>query len=161
MKKCEINQIIKTAKLLNKENKKWHYHMLGKDCIFNDEKGKFNIIFEIEKTNEVLFSIFNEKPLLDSKKLADMMYGQNFLDIVEKDNNKNFDSILKKAESLTERKIEWHHHHLHPNCIFNKYKGKHCIVLEDPETNQVLTAVYDKKPMSDLVKLEKLFYKDL
>ena len=78
MKKYEIRQIIKIAESLNKENKRWHYHLLGKDCIFNSEKDKFTIILEIEEKKEVLFSVFDKKPLEDSKKLANLMYGQNF-----------------------------------------------------------------------------------
>ena len=45
--------------------------------------------------------------------------------------------------------------------MFNKHKGKHCIVFEDETTGESLSVVYDQKPMADLVKIEKLFYKDL
>ena len=162
MEKTKINKIIEMAESLDKENKRWHFHMLGKDCKFNANKGKFSIVFENEETGKVFYSVFDEKPLKEAKKLADMMYGHDFLEKQEKDkHNSEFDSILKKAEELTKQGVEWHHHHLHPNCIFNEHKGKHCIVFEDPKTQEVLTAVYDRKPMEDLAKIEKLFYKDI
>lgn len=162
MKKIEIIQIIKMAEYLNKENKKWHFHVLGKDCKFNDNKRKFSIVFENEESNETFYSIFEDKSIKESKKLADMMYGKDFLEGQKKDkHNPDFDMILKKAKELAKQKIEWHHHHLHPNCIFNDYKGKHCIILEDPKTQKVLIALYTQKPMEDLVKIEKLFYRDV
>jgi hypothetical protein len=71
----------------------------------------------------------------------------------------DFDRILQRAEELTKKGIDWHHHYLHPDCAFNDHKGKHCIILEDPETQRTLIAIYDRKPMQDLVKIEKLFYR--
>ena len=65
---------------------------------------------------------------------------------------------MKKAEEMTSRKIEWHRHHLPPNCMFNERKGKHCIILEEPESQKILIALYDQKPMGDLTKIERLAY---
>ncbi|MDD5163127.1 MAG: hypothetical protein PHD95_02880 [Candidatus ainarchaeum sp.] len=161
MKKVDFQEIVAKAKNLAKYNKTWHFHMLGRDCKFNNNRGKFRITFEDESSGKSFYSVFDNKPIKESKKLADLMYGQGFLRKKEKgEHNPEFDLILKKAKELTEQGIEWHHHHLHPNCIFNKLKGKHCIVLEDPKTPNSLIAVYNQKPMEDLVKIEKLFYKD-
>lgn len=160
MREENIDTIISKAKELKNENKKWHFHMLSKDCHYNEHKGKFCIIFESE--NETLFATFDEKPLEKAKKLADLMYGEDFLDKQEKDeHNPDFDKMFERAKEMDEKGIGWHHHHLHPNCIFNEHKGKHCIVLEDEINHEVLITVYDRKPMEDLVKLEKIFYKDL
>ena len=62
MKKVEITQIIEMAESLNNENMKWHFHLLGKDCRFNDNKEKFSIILENEETGQVFYSVFDEKP---------------------------------------------------------------------------------------------------
>jgi len=158
-KESTIKEIIEKAKEAKSKNKKWHFHMLGKNCKFNENKGKYSIVFESEK--EILFSVFDEKPLKEAKELADLMYGKKFLEKKgnkEKTNNE-FELILKKVNELEEKNIEWHHHHLHPNCIFNERKGMHAIVLESTEI--YLTAFFDLKPMKDLVKIEKLFYKEL
>jgi len=156
MKEISFEEILNKAKAL----KHWHFHMLGKDCKFNPSTKKFCIILEDEKLKEVLVSFFKRKPLIESKKLADLMYGKGFL---KKEgsgkHNKDFEIILRKAKELTTKDVEWHHHHLHPSCIFNVHKGKHCIVLEDKENDKVFIAVYDRSPMKDLVKIEKLFYK--
>lgn len=162
MKKVDFPEIIGKATDLSKHSKKWHFHTLWRDCKFNANKEKFSIVFENEGNGESFYSVFDHKPLKESKKIADLMYGTGFLGEQEGGwHNPNFDLILKKAEELTNQRIEWHHHHLHPNCIFNEHKGKHCIVLEDPRTQDVLIASYDQKPMKDLVKIEKLFYKDV
>ena len=162
MKKADFQEISDTAAHLSKLNKKWHFHLLGKDCKFNGSKGKFAIVLENEETGESSCSVFDGKPLKESEKLAELMYGKGFLEKQEKDvHNPDFDLILKKAKEMTAKKAEWHHHHLHPNCMFNEHKGKHCIVLEDTKTGDVLIAEYAQKPMEDLVKIEKLLYKDV
>jgi len=157
-KESTIKEIIEKAKEADSQNKKWHFHILGKNCKFNENKGKFEIVFESEK--ETLFSVFNEKPLKKAKKLADLMYGKNFLEEKgEGKKNKDFELILNKVKELEEKGIEWHHHHLHPDCIFNEKKKMHAIVLESEGI--YLTAFFDSKPMKDLIKIEKLFYKEL
>jgi len=162
MKEVIFQEILDKARYFAKQDKKWHFHMLAKSCQFNEHRGKYSILLEEEETNEPMNSLFTDKPINESKKLADLLYGKGFLEEKRKDKqNRNFDLILKKAEELTAHGIEWHHHHLPPNCILNEHKGKHCIVLEDPKTQKLLTAVYDQKPMSDLAKIEKLFYRDV
>ena len=157
MEEVSFEELINRAK----NSTKWHFHMLNKGCKFNPNKERFCIILEDKKSKETFISFFDYKPLKESKKLAELMYGKEFL---EKEgggkHSKEFDAILKKAKELTKRGIEWHHHHLHPNCIFNEHRGKNCIILED-EKGKTLTAIYDGNPMKDLSKLEKLFYKDV
>jgi len=159
MEQKKIKEIIEKAKKANSQNKKWHFHMLGKNCKFKENKEKFEIVFESKE--ETLFSVFDKKPLKEAKELADLMYGKNFLEEHRKEEEKNngFELILEKAKELEEKGIEWHHHHLHPECIFNKRKGVHAIVLESKGV--YLTALFNSKPMKDLVKIEKLFYKEL
>ena len=49
---------------------------------------------------------------------------------------------------------------LFPNCIYNKLKGKWCIVIEDKESGDMKYAVYDEEPVSDLRKIERIFYNE-
>lgn len=162
MKKAEIDYIIERSSYLQEHNRKWHFHMLGKDCNYNQHKGKFVIVLEDEETGKSYYAAFDEKPLLASKRLADLMYGAGFLDRQYKDeHNPAFDRMLHIAEKLSTQGVEWHHHHLHPTCVFNTQKGKHCIVLENPITGEVSYAVYIHKPMEDLTRIERLFYKDV
>ncbi|MBU2476702.1 hypothetical protein KKG83_04485 [Candidatus Micrarchaeota archaeon] len=158
MKKIQVNEIISKAKELNSHGKNWHFHMLGKNCKFNESKEKFCLV--LEEGKKVFCAVFEEKPLKEAKILADLLYGKNFLEKKQEGKtNPEFQAIIKRAYELEKQKTEWHHHHLPPECVFNEQKGKHCIVLEDEK--ETLIAVYSKKPMNDLVKIEKLFYKDL
>lgn len=93
--------------------------------------------------------------------LADLMYGKGFLKEKEQiEKIPEFKKILKKAEEYSKKGIEWHHHHLQPNCIFNNEKGKHSIVLEQKH-GKLLCATYNEKPSGDLSKIEKLLYRNL
>ncbi len=160
MKEIAIGEIIETAEALGKTGK-WHFHMLGKDCKLNERKGKYAIVFESEG-KETLVAIFQDKPLKQAKKLAELSYGEKFLEKQEKTgSNPDFDAIFKEAERMTAEGIEWHHHHLHAKCKFNEHKGKQCILLEIPKSQKTLIVIYDGSPMEDLVKIERLFYKDV
>lgn len=161
MRRLPHTRLIEKAIGLEHNQNNWHFHMLGKDCVFNTSKGKYLLVVEDEDSGETYYSEFDELPLKESKKIAGIMYGEGFLNDEERGNHSpQFDELMKRADEMTSKGIEWHHHHLHPNCIFNKKKGKHCIVLEDPRNGETLTAEYDEKPKEDLVRIEKAFYKD-
>ena len=157
----DFQELSKLTAILAKQARGWHFHMLAKDCAYNKKKGKFALIVEDEGTGKSGISYFDEMPLYESRRLAEMTYGENFLAAEggKTSENQNFLFMLDLAKKLDKAKKAWHHHHFSTVCKYNLHKGKHCIVLEDEGTGKIYTAVYDKKPMEDLVKLEKLFYK--
>jgi len=61
MKQVEISDIIEHAEECHRKKIKWHFHILTPDCTFNQKK-KYSIVFENEKTGEQLITLFNEKP---------------------------------------------------------------------------------------------------
>ena len=67
---ANFDELLEKAKLLSKEKKPWHFHMLGKDCKFNDAKGKFAIVLEIEGAPPSI-CLFDEKPLEQSLQCKD------------------------------------------------------------------------------------------
>ena len=73
------------------------------------------------------------------------------------ENGSAIDRIVSRAEELNKKGIEWHHHMFFPNCIFNKHKGKFCIVFEDSKLG-VIESISDKEPKEDLKRIEPLFY---
>ncbi len=157
MEQMAIEEIIYRARMLKKEGGRWHFHMLGRACRFNKNRGKFSVIFEDE--NGTSYCLFDEMPAKESKMLAELAYGKGFL---EKEgagvHNPDFEVILERAKYLKSHGVEWHHHHFPPECIFNEDKAKHCIVLEDPILKKVFVAVYDGIHMHDLTKIEALFH---
>ncbi|MDE1824023.1 MAG: hypothetical protein KGI00_03825 [Candidatus Micrarchaeota archaeon] len=147
------------AKGFSKENREWHWHLLGPWCVFNSHKDNFAIALEDHLEGKSYICLFKRKPKKQAKTLADMVYGKGFLAKVgEGKHNPRFNAILKRAKELSSMGVEWHHHHLLPECIFNKKRGKNCIIVEDPVMNKILIAVYNGNPMKDLTKLERLFY---
>ncbi len=153
MKLLRITDMLKTARSLSG----WHFHMLGKGCVFNSHQGKYIILLETGK--ESLYALFDKKPLSGAKQLADLMYG--FLEEKGAGHNPEFEPIFKKATELTKNGVEWHHHHLYPGCRFSKNKSKHWIILEDPKTKKIMAASYNHRPKGDLAAIEKLFYREL
>jgi hypothetical protein len=154
-----FNDIVDKAESLNGAGKPWHFHMLGKSCTFNDTKLKFIIVLEDEGSERSFFAVFDKKPASETKLLLDLMLGAAFLDKQPEESlNPKFEKLLARAEEMSSKKIEWHHHYLPPTCIFNSSPEKHCLVVEDPRTGEVLIATYPKKPIGDLFRIEKLFH---
>ena len=167
MEKTNYSDIIGKAGDLKAAGKKWHFHLLNKSCVFNKNKGQFTIVLENEETGENFYTLFEEKPLPESKKLADLSYGEGFLDYKDGgDNpgegpNPEFETLLARAKVCMAQNIAWHNHHLYPECIYNTHPGKHCIVFEEEVSARTMTAVYSRKPKADLVAIETLLYAEL
>lgn len=162
MDKVPQNELFLRAKSLAEQGKRWHFHLLLKNCAFSPDKGKFAIVLENEESGQVLFALFDEKPAPQAKSLADLMYGADFLESrLAGARNPDFERMLLLVKELDRRKRAWHHHHLHPQCIFNGHKGRHCIVLEDENGTRLALAQYDYSPTGDIARIERIFYKEL
>jgi hypothetical protein len=154
-------QLISKAQELNALGSRWHFHLLTPDCGFNERNG-FVLILEDSEKGEQYFNDSEKKQEQTSKLLLELLHG---IKADEKDDTLNVNEIsdgVRKIESrakeLIEKGIRWHHHALFPDCVFNDKNGKWKIILEDPETREVLESVTDYKPEEDLKIIEPLFY---
>jgi len=68
----------------------------------------------------------------------------------------DYKDLLAKAEEFSKKGSDWHHHYLPPGCSLNT-SNKHLIILE--AEGDKWQSTFDQKPMEDLEKLEKLFFK--
>jgi len=155
----KFEEILNKAKDYNKRGTNWHFHMLSPECMFNKRKDKFCIRLEDTDKHATYEAVFDSKPLAEAERLASLQYKESFLVDGKTSENKEFKKILARAKSLCTDAIDWHHHHIFPDCEFNKYPGKHCIVFEDPIKKTVIWAVYENDYHADLMELERLFYK--
>jgi hypothetical protein len=154
-----FDAIVEMAKDCKTKSVNWHFHMLGKNCKFNESNDKYCIVFENEATKEKFFSFFDNKPLDQAEILAKLVYGQDFMERDDKSiENPEMKKLTARARELSKKKADWHHHHLHPNCIFNNHKGHHVAILEDPQKGETLEAIIDENPAAQLKEIEKLFY---
>jgi len=72
----QVRRLLDRAKTLKKQGSFWHHHMLFPDCIFNNNKGKWTIIFEDQENNETIESITDEEPKSDLKHIEAEFYNQ-------------------------------------------------------------------------------------
>lgn len=169
MAEIAFKDLAKIAMDLNQKSIKWHFHMLGTNCILSRLEEVFEIVLENEKTGETVSSIFNYKPVSETRQLAELAYGPNFLNQASERLSTNEDSttdcsnpafldIMRLAKDCCRKGRAWHNHHLHPQCLFNSKNGQHCIVFEDETTGNAHYAYYDDDPLSDLAELEALFF---
>lgn len=61
--KIEGNEILDQCRKLQHEGVAWHHHMLYPDCIFNQHKGKWNLVFESVEAGLNLNQTSEEEPL--------------------------------------------------------------------------------------------------
>lgn len=161
MQEITIQEIKEKALLFQKQGKKWHFHILLPNCIFNERKDKNAFILENE-TDQEYFVVYSDKRYMEEGQfLVKILHGKNILEEqtkqkIEKDENVR--NILKRAEELNKKKIPWHHHMFFPNCIFNKNKGRWTVVFEDPEDGDVIEFSSEDEPRNILNKIEVLYY---
>ncbi|MFH1294627.1 MAG: hypothetical protein ABIH90_01645 [Candidatus Aenigmatarchaeota archaeon] len=73
----KIDGIIETCKELNRKNQHWHHHMFFPDCIFNEHKGKWSIVFEDKTTGNILTALYGTEPTNDLRRIEVLFYAQN------------------------------------------------------------------------------------
>ena len=169
MKHISFEALADKASELNQAGEKWHFHMIGPACIFSRLKDEYEIIIELELSGTEFAACFAEKPISETRRMAELCYGAGFLNNKNKtdemdaagektDRNEAFGRIMDRARACCTDGTPWHNHHLFPSCIFNPQRGKHSIVFEDESSGEALYAYYDDDPVKDLAELEALFF---
>ena len=169
MQHISFEALVNKAMKLKQAGIKWHFHMLGPACIFSRSKEQYEIMVENETTADVFSSYFSEKPISQTRQMAELAYGPEFLKIENNgdkeirghekvDRNETFQNIMERARGCQASGAAWHNHHLPPQCSLNPKKGEHCIVFEDETGGDALYAYYDHDPADDLAELEGLFF---
>ncbi len=68
--------IINRAKELNAKGIQWHHYMLFPDCMFNNHKGKWTILFEDCTNKQTLESVTSNEPISELKEIETLFYKQ-------------------------------------------------------------------------------------
>lgn len=160
MTETNLDDIRSKAKSYHHDGATWHFHIMSPTCAYNT-RDTFAFVLEGPKETYVHYSDNAEKEL--GQELAPLLHGEKVLDSTSTDTgyspNPEVVHILERAAQLNDTGQAWHHHMLFPSCAFNQYKPKYALVLEDPETGELLTSLSDTEPTNDLKQIESLFYK--
>ncbi len=156
-----VEAIEPLARQLADTQKNWHFHILTKDCALN-RSNSYELIIENAGSEEVFLLRCNEKPMALGQKLAKLLHGEDIVGASETDKKAECSpdalNIISTAKELTATGIFWHHHMLFPDCIFNMHRGHWTLVLEDPESKDLLEYVSTHEPTTELKIIETLFY---
>lgn len=167
MQETTIEEIMQKAREFQEQGKKWHFHMLTPDCVFNDHKDKHALVLEDETGSQTYVTYSDKRYMEQGQVLVKMIHGDRVLsdepsdesmEGQEEGNTEGMQEMLDKARKLNEQGIRWHHHVFFPDCVFNRHKGNWCIVFEDKETNKIIESVSESEPKENLRKIEVLFY---
>ncbi len=72
----QVKKILERAKALNERGIFWHHHMLFPYCKFNQNKGKWTILFEDKENKCVIESISETEPKGDLQYIEALFYDQ-------------------------------------------------------------------------------------
>lgn len=165
MRKATTSKILKTAKKLKKENKKWHFHILVPGCKFNKFE-KYTLILEDTENKEQLIHISYKKPLKTGQILVELLHGKGISKAKKEKTvgesvsrlSAKVNQMVGRATELNMKGFSWHHHLLFPECIFNKDSRYWTLVFEDPLNGEIIEDMSKSKPQKALEKIEPLFY---
>jgi hypothetical protein len=169
MKHITFEALSNKATKFKQADIEWHFHMISPKCIFSQSKEQYQIIVENQSSDEVLSSYFSENPKKETRQMAELLYGPDFLTKEENTDeaipvdqkfhkNDAFQTIMKAAKACRDSGAAWHNHHFPPQCILNVQEGKHCIVFEDETADEALYAYFEENPLEALSELEKIYF---
>ena len=162
MKETTLQDIKAHATSAGDQGLKWHYHLMSPTCNLN-KSSKYAIFYEQEGSNNQLVNYSDKAEMDFSKDLATLLHGTKVMNDSPSGSLEALDdkttAIIELAKNLTEQNIEWHHHILFPNCMFNNNAPRFTLMLENPNSEDALTAISDSEPKDALSHIEKLFYK--
>lgn len=72
----DVAKMLERARELNEKGEFWHHHMLFPDCIFNQDKPKWVILFEDTDEEEIIKSVSDAEPKSDLNLLEVLFYKQ-------------------------------------------------------------------------------------
>lgn len=156
----QVAQILRGAKELSGQKKGWHFHILTPGCLLNSHPD-YALILEVPSDGQTFVNYSKEKPMEMGKELVKLLHGVDVVQappLASAAASDGIKKILEKASQINNRGDFWHHHMLFPDCCFNKNPGKWTLILEVPQTKEILESVTEGEPKEDLKQIETLFY---
>jgi len=157
MRAATTKEIEEKARLHSAKGLKWHFHMLSPECLLND-KGQYAFI--LERAGEASLVHYSDKmEMVLRSQLLPLLHGSEVL--VAEDSkyqpSKTVRAIISRAKQLNAAGVEWHHHVLFPDCIFNKHAPNWVLMFEDKQRGKILESMTEAEPIEDLKQIEPLF----
>ena len=163
MQIATLEEIRTKAIAAHEASKPWHFHVMSPDCLLNTND-QYAFVFEGERSDDVLVS-FSDRPEKElALELSPLLHGKDVLDPTSTDDNYQPSEIISqmtdRVAELNSQRIEWHHHMLFPNCIFNGYSPSHVLMVEDTTVGEEILSITEHDPVDDLRKIEHLFFEN-
>lgn len=71
-----VKLMLKKAQNYNAQDIHWHHHMLFPNCIYNEHRGNWCIVFEDPETNDIIESVTKDEPTNDLRAIEILYYEQ-------------------------------------------------------------------------------------
>ena len=98
-----IKELVEKAKGFQRDGKKWHFHMLTPDCMFNQRKNKHAFVLENTTDSEVFVTYSEKRYMKEGQDLVKLIHGESILEDKETGESKEDESIkimLERAREL-------------------------------------------------------------
>jgi hypothetical protein len=162
VKEISVHELVQKASELERDGKRWHFHILTPECQLN-ETDKYALVLENTSDDEA-FVCYSDEPYMDiGKELVKLLHGDDVVADDYKDGQLSDPSeqiriVLSRAKKLNESGESWHHHMLFPGCRFNNSNSKWALIFEEKGASEVIESISEDEPKNDLQHIEKLFY---
>ena len=139
-------EILKLAEVCTRTGKAWHFHILTPECQLNTS-GKYTLVLE-NTTDKKEYVVTSHTPFMDiGKKLVTLLHGNDVMkedmEVKPTPPSKMVENMIRRAKTLTDKGIFWHHHMLFPRCKYNTHGNQWVIVFEDKEKGEILESISD------------------
>ncbi len=134
---------------------------MSPDCFLN-ENSRYAFVLECADKNIALVHLSDQPEKSLAAELSPLLHGSDVMDATSTQKQYTPSGIVaqmsQRAQELNDKSIEWHHHMLFPDCMFNTHAPNHVLMLEDSSTGEAIISITEYDPIDDLKQIENLYF---
>jgi hypothetical protein len=77
-----LEAILRRAEDLNEQDLPWHHHIFFPDCVFNEHRGKWAIVFEDGTIDQIQELVYDDEPVDDLRRIEILFFEQACPDVI-------------------------------------------------------------------------------
>lgn len=161
MQSASLAEIRSEAIELHENNSPWHFHVMSPECMLNTND-KYAFVLESPSDGLIMVHLSDKAEKDLASELSPLLHGSDVMDSKATAEGYSPSEIVlqmkERALDLNEKNVQWHHHMLYPDCVFNGYSPNHVLMIEDSSTGEAILSITEEDPKDDLKQIENLYF---
>ncbi len=160
---ASLRECTAAAERFTGQGANWHNHVLKPTCMFNPRPGTYALVIENNSSGKILVHFADANPVEEEQYIVKLRHGAAILASPPAaagtpSSGPSEPEILARIRDLSERRADWHHHMMFPDCVLNPRRGEWLITLEVSGEQDILQYASDTEPFETLREIENLFF---